>query len=115
MVETDGESLGTFSVRVINDGDRESLCRRIAGGPGESADRVLVIAAWRGDAVEDVAISQAGRIVGGIADGSAVGRVTTANNRQGNSLVALDHRIVRDAELDQLGGTWLPCSEPIEP
>src|SRR5712692_380242 len=70
-VETDGEGLSAFGIRVIDDGDGESLRRRVAGRPGSSADRVLVIAAGRSDAIEDIAIRQAGRIVGGIADAGA--------------------------------------------
>src|SRR5882672_7416159 len=33
-LQTDGERLGAFGVRVIDDRDRESLRRRIAGRPG---------------------------------------------------------------------------------
>src|SRR5713226_5164608 len=107
-VETDGESLVAFGVRVIDDGDGESLRRRIAGRPGSSALGVLVITARRGNAIEDVAIRQAGRIVGGIADAGAAGRIATARQSDVHSPIPFAHRVGRRAELDRApaGGEW---------
>src|SRR5713226_9261317 len=100
-VETDGESLVAFGVRVIDDGDGESLRRRIAGGPGSSALGVLVIAAGRSNAVKDITIRQTCAVDGGIADAGAAGRIATARQSDVHSPIPFAHRVGSGAELDR--------------
>src|SRR5438552_14802875 len=99
-VETDGESLVTFGVRVIDDGDRERL-RNLARGKRHGADGVLVITARRGCAIKDVAVRQAGRVVGGKADAGVAGCVTCASQSDVYARSGLADGIGRRTELDR--------------
>ena len=100
-VETDGEGFAAFGVRVIDNGNRESLWRSVAGRPGSSAYGVLVITARRSSAVEDIAIRQASRVVGREGDRSAAGGIASARQGDVRARPCLADGIGSSAELDR--------------